>query len=143
MSFLAQLRQKQNPVSPASLQLCYFLRPSAQGAGLCLALRLASVENGLIRELGQPYVLQQAHIQLPPPFFGPSDAALLRELAHHNTAWIGSAEGDLQEADEAFLQRLVTTGKCFNHGTTVALKWGAAVQVTPMWQIDSAGNQCL
>jgi hypothetical protein len=39
MSFLAQLRQKQNPVATGGLQLCYLL--SWQDDGLYLAMHLA------------------------------------------------------------------------------------------------------
>lgn len=145
MSFLARLRQQQSPVSPAGLQLCYFLEQRAP-ASLTLTLRLATVENDLLREFGQPYEIQPAHLQLPPPFINPQDLAVLRTLIQQDSGWIGRSAGDLGAPDDHFLKQIIDTQKSFTASSAEgakALHWGTPIELMPQWQIDSAGEQKL
>ncbi|MCR6650902.1 MAG: hypothetical protein NVV73_05100 [Cellvibrionaceae bacterium] len=109
MSFLAQLRQKQNPTTSGGLQLCYLL--SWQDGRLHLAMHLAQLEAGRVRELEQVYAVQQAHLNQPPSFTVPADIAVLRRLL--DEGWSGLAAGFCAGADLALLQLLLATGKCF------------------------------
>lgn len=137
MSFLAQLRQKQSPVTSGGLQLCYLL--SWQDGGLHLAMHLAQLEGGRVRELGQAYAVQQAHLNQPPPFMNPEDMAVLRSLLA--SGWGGRAAGLCVDADLLLLQRLLATGKCFAGLADKALVWGDPCVVEPVWRIGADGSQ--
>lgn len=139
MSFLAQLRQKQNPVATGGLQLCYLL--SWQDGCLHLAMHLAQLENGRVRELEQVYAVQQAHVNQPPPFTIPADIAVLRRLL--TEGWSGRGAGVCFGADLALLQLLVATGKCFAGLAEEPLVLGEPCAVAPVWRIDGDGNQSL
>lgn len=139
MSFLAQLRQKQNPIATGGLQLCYLL--SWQDGRLHLAMHLAYLENGRVRELGQVYAVQQAHVNQPPPFTVPADMAVLRRLLAEG--WSGLGAGVCVGADLALLQLLLATGKCFAALADGALVWGGPCAAAPVWRIDADGNQSL
>jgi superfamily II DNA or RNA helicase len=139
MSFLAQLRQKQNPVASGGLQLCYLL--SWQDDGLYLAMHLAQLKGSRVRELGQAYAAQQAHLNQPPPFTIPADVAVLRRLLA--SGWNGRAEGLCVDADLAFLQLLLATGKCFAAVADKALAWGEPCAVEPVWRVGADGSQSL
>ncbi len=137
MSFLAQLRQKQSPVATGGLQLCYLL--SWQDDALHLAMHLAHLENGRVRELGQAYAVQQAHLNQPPPFTIPADVVVLRRLLA--SGWNGRAAGTCVDADLAFLRLLLATGKCFAAVADKALVWGEPCAVEPVWRIGADGSQ--
>jgi Superfamily II DNA/RNA helicases, SNF2 family len=139
MSFLAQLRQKQNPVVTGGLQLCYLL--TWQDDGLYLAMHLAHLENGRVRELEQAYAAQQAHLNQPPSFTIPADIAVLRHLLAGD--WNGRAAGFCRGADMAFLRLLLATEKCFFSLADKALSWSEPCAVQPVWRISAAGAQSL
>ncbi len=139
MSFLAQLRQKQNPVASGGLQLCYLL--SWQEGGLHLAMHLAQLEAGRVRELEQGYAVQQAHVNQPPPFAQAADVAVLRRLLAEG--WGGRAAGVCGTADLALLQLLLATGKCFASLADGPLTWGQPCPVEPVWRIDAGGRQSI
>lgn len=139
MSFLAQLRQKQNPIATGGLQLCYLL--SWQDDALHLAMHLAHLENGRVRELDQAYAAQQAHLNQPPSFTIPADVAVLRHLLAGD--WGGRAAGGCRDADVAFLRLLLATEKCFFSLADKALSWGEPCAVRPVWRISAEGAQSL
>lgn len=139
MSFLAQLRQKQTPAASGGLQLCYLL--AWQEGGLYLAMHLAHLENGRVRELGQGYGAQQAHLNQPPPFTTTADIAVLRHLLAGE--WGGQAAGIVAGADRVFLRLLLATQKCFLTVADKALSWGEPCGVEPVWRVSASGAQSL
>lgn len=145
MSFLAQLRQKQQPTSPSSLQLCYIWRRGADGC-VVLALYLATVDQGRIRELGKPYLIQRQHLRQPPPFLTASDVKILDCLVASSELWLAEYElGVFPAPVHDIVTLVISTQKSFFEGEGAWQKMALAgsYPAEPVWVVDSEGGQSL
>lgn len=145
MSFLAQLRQQQTPVAGHKRQLCYLLqldRPPVR-----LSLTLAEPRNHRLDKPGQPYTVQQPHLQTPPPFFGDGDSALLQTLITADTSWLEHSQGLLPISQSgSLLRQILASGRCFGQrpsGQWQVIREAPQLPAELYWQIGSGGEQWL
>lgn len=146
MSFLAQLRHKNQTTEPQGLQLCYFLHCDSTQA-VILHLRLATIEQGQLRDSGRDYCIQRQQLQVPPAFLTPADLELLQVLLDGQCDWGAKAQNLLaEEVSLRCVEQMLRSQKCFvqrDSGAWRRVLLAESCSTYPFWRIAADGEQAV
>ncbi len=112
-----------------------------------MALQVCSLEDGRIRELGRPYLIQRAHLQQPPSFIHEKDLKVLHLLLKGSRSWLDQHEGHVFPEDEhELLLAVLATLKCYveiKPGSWKPLVLEGSYVAEPEWLVRGDGSQSL